>query len=274
MHPRARVLLGAAHVDELPALLLVVDDLVAQDAVAHVVAIGRGVGRGRITRPVGGPDTALLLPLQPAAVHHVSLGVAEKLEHPEGVASPPVVLVAVEDDGGVGRDADLRHQRREAGPLDVIAAQLIVQIGRPVHVHGTWHVAGGVQQRVFVRLDDAHAGVTRVRGHPLGGDERVRVTVAAIGDSRHGRPPERAEDAQSITLMSGSAGPLQCTGPARGGVGTARRLERPAQRDAVPAVFAVVAPESAPPAPAPADAARPRPAPRRSPCAPRRACRS
>ena len=121
----------------------------------RVLALRRLVARRRVARHLARQRPILLLPFQPAAVHDLGVGVAEQLEHPEGVARPPVVPVAVEDDRGVAGDADARHQRVEGVASDVIAPHLVVEVAGPVDVHGAGEVPGGVEQRVFVRLDDA-----------------------------------------------------------------------------------------------------------------------
>ncbi len=124
--------------------------LFAEGAVALVGALFGNVRRRRVVRSVARERTVLLLPLHAAAVHHLRLRVAEQLEHPERVARPPVVLVAVEHDGGVPGRADPRHQLLEAGARDVVTADLVVQVRRPVHVHRAGDVSGRIEQGVFV----------------------------------------------------------------------------------------------------------------------------
>jgi hypothetical protein len=111
--------------------------------------------------------------------------VAEQLEHPERVAGPPVVLVAVEDDRGVRRQTQARGQRFEAILADVVAANLIVEVGRPVHVRRARHVTGSIEQRVLVRLDDADLGVVEMIGDPVGRDQDVGMNVSTIGNRAH-----------------------------------------------------------------------------------------
>jgi hypothetical protein len=78
--------------------------------------------------------------------------VAEELEHPVGVAGPPVVLVAVEDERGVGRAPMRRISSAKRPVVEVVAAQRVVEVARPVHLDRARHVAGGVEQRVLVAL--------------------------------------------------------------------------------------------------------------------------
>jgi hypothetical protein len=183
----AAVLVRATHVDQLALLL---DDLlhvVAERADGLVVALGRLVAAGGEGRRLAGELAAFLLPLQAAAVQDLGLGMAEQLEHPERVGGPPVVLVAVEDDGRVRGGADLRHQGFEAFARDVVAANLVVQVGGPVDVRGAGNVPGCVQQRVFVRLDDADVLVLQMRGEPLGAHEDIRLRIGGCGGSAHPR---------------------------------------------------------------------------------------
>ena len=87
---------------------------------------------------------------------------SEELERPEGVASPPVRLVAVEDDGRVVADPRLRAHRREFLGVDVVANQLVLQVALPVDHDRAGDVALAVEQEIFVALDDADLGVFQV----------------------------------------------------------------------------------------------------------------
>ena len=66
-----------------------------------------------------------------------------------------------------------RHQRGEAGAVDVVAGHRVVQIEVPVDLHRPRDVAGLVQQDVLVALHDDQAGVAEVLGQPLGADQPV-----------------------------------------------------------------------------------------------------
>ena len=74
-------------------------------------------------------------------------------------------------DGGVAGDALAAEQRGEAGAVDVVADDRVVEVGVPVDLDRAGDVAGLVQQHVLVGLDDDQAGVAEVLGEPLGGDE-------------------------------------------------------------------------------------------------------
>ena len=115
------------------------------------------LGLGRL----GGQLAALGDPLGPAAVEDPHVGVAEQGEHPQRVGGPPVVAVAVEDDRGVAADAALAAELGEAGAVDVVAGDGVVQLGVPVDLHRARDVAGVVEQHVLVGLDDDEPGVAR-----------------------------------------------------------------------------------------------------------------
>ena len=68
------------------------------------------------------------------------------------------MLVAAEDDGRLGRDAEPRAQALELPHRDVVADVRVHEVGRPVHVHRMREVAGVVEAHVLARLDDADAG--------------------------------------------------------------------------------------------------------------------
>jgi hypothetical protein len=147
-----------------------------------VVALAGAVLGGRVGGDFLDERPSFLLPLEAAAVHHLCVGVAEELEDPEGVAGPPVVLVAVEDDGGFRGDADAAHELFEAGAVEVVAAEGVVEVSGPVDLDGAGDVAGGVEEGVFVRFDDADGGVVEVLGDPFGGDQDFGMGVPACSD--------------------------------------------------------------------------------------------
>ena len=126
---------------------------------------------------VGRQLAALLDPLHPAAVEQAHVGVAEQLEHPEGVRRPPVEVVAVEHDGGVAADPVARAQVGEPLAVDVVAGHRVVEVEVPVDLDGAGDVPGVVEQHVLVGLDHHEAGVVQVLGQPLGGDEQLGVGV-------------------------------------------------------------------------------------------------
>ena len=139
----------------------VLEHFVAEGANRQIGILGRdiavagycGSGSRDHARPSSFPALA-------AAVHDQALVVAVELEHPEGVAGPPVVLVAVEHDGRVVGDALGRAQARRTAPCRCSRAR--VASCRSVcqsilTAPGTCPCV--IQQHVFVRFDDANVGI-------------------------------------------------------------------------------------------------------------------
>src|SRR5512143_1831837 len=106
MEPLAGEFLGTADVHQGAACLEVGEDVVPEGANRSVVPVPGTVDSPRICGHIPGEGAALLFPLQPPAVHDPGVRVAEQLEDPEGIAGPPVALVAVEHDGGLRCDPD------------------------------------------------------------------------------------------------------------------------------------------------------------------------
>lgn len=89
---------GRTDVYELALLFDMGDDFVAKGADLGVIAFGSGVGGVVGEGGFGGEGALFVDPFEPAAIHDAAVGVSEEVKHPEGVASPPVVFVAVKDD--------------------------------------------------------------------------------------------------------------------------------------------------------------------------------
>ena len=97
--------------------------------------------RGGAVRQLLGQLAGVELPLLAAAVEQLDVLVAVQLEVPVGVRGEPVVVAAVEDDGVVVADAALGEQRLELLLVDEVAADLVLQVGRPVELDGALDVA-------------------------------------------------------------------------------------------------------------------------------------
>ena len=69
------------------------------------------------------------------------------------------------------------HQRREAGRVDVVARDRVVELGVPVDLDRAGDVAGLVEQDVLVRLDDHQPRIAQVLRQPVGGNQPLRVGV-------------------------------------------------------------------------------------------------
>ena len=96
-------------------------------------------------------------------------------ERPVGVSREPVVVVAVEHDRRVGRDAAASEHPLERLLGRDVAHGLVLQVLAPVPGDGALDVSTLVGRRVDVDLDQAHALVAAVLGGPLGADERFGV---------------------------------------------------------------------------------------------------
>jgi hypothetical protein len=171
----AGVLAGRPDVDE--RLAEVGEDVLAERPDRGVVALDDRVLDHLRLGCLGGDLAILGDPLGPAAVEDAHVGVAEQGEHPQRVSGPPVVAVAVEHHGGVAADAALAADLGEAGAVDVVARDGVVQLGVPVELHRAGDVAGVVEQHVLVGLDDDQPGFAQVLGEPGGGDQALGVGV-------------------------------------------------------------------------------------------------
>ena len=128
-------------------------------------------------------------PLLPPSVEQSGVGMAEQGEDPQGICRPPIEVVAVEDDGLVAADALGGHELGETVRVPVVTDQLIVELGMPVDLDGAGNVPGVVDQYVFVRFHDDHAGVVEVLGQPFGRDQLLGVGVRCELIVRHWIPP-------------------------------------------------------------------------------------
>ncbi len=94
----AREFAGRADIDERLAGSGVFEHLVAESADRKVGILGMIFGR-RIARfGITDERLAVEFPSLAAAVHDHAFLVAVELEDPKGIASPPIVLIAVVDD--------------------------------------------------------------------------------------------------------------------------------------------------------------------------------
>jgi hypothetical protein len=174
------VLLGRPHVDEGGRVELG-KHLVAQRSDLAVLRPGyREAGR-RDLRSVGGQLAALQLPLLAAAVQELHVLEAAELQDPVGIGGEPVVVPAVQDHGGVVADSGARQQLRDAGLVDVIAADRRMQVRGPVPPDRPSDVTLLVRARVLVDLDDADRRIIQMLLEPVRFDECARVGVSSHG---------------------------------------------------------------------------------------------
>ena len=140
----------------------------------------RNTWLGRLIRRHLADQLATLeLPLLPAAVQQLHSVEATQLQEPIRVGGEPVVVPAVEDDRGLGADAGGREQIGEAPLVFVVAADVRVQIGRPVPAHRAADVTLLVGGGVLVHLDDADGWIVEMGFEPVRGDQRVGIGVLA-----------------------------------------------------------------------------------------------
>src|SRR5215211_7044669 len=177
----APVLTGTPHVDHLSPSLQVPLHVLPERPYFGVVPLrNRVVGPGKGWHILG-HFAPLCLPFHPSTVHNLHVVVAEQPEHPECVGRPPVVLVTVEDDRRIGRDAQLCHEVGEVLRVQVITHKRIVEVLDPVYLHRIGNVAYVIEEHVLIRFDYADVlRVVQVLCDPLGTDEGVRVRVTFL----------------------------------------------------------------------------------------------
>src|SRR5262249_36256385 len=112
-------------------------------------------------------------PLLAAAVHDSDVLVPVDLELPEGPCREPVVVVAVQNDGGLVADTALAQQLLELFARYNIANERVAELRRPVPSGGACDVTLIVRGRIDVDLDDANSCIGCVLRHPVGGHENV-----------------------------------------------------------------------------------------------------
>ncbi len=151
--------------------------LVAEGANLGIIPLGRLVAARRIAGHLPAQLAALGDPLGAPAVHDSRIRVAEQLEHPECIGRPPVVLVAVEDDGRVVADALGRQQLLETRAVEIVAYDWVVQVGDPVDLDCAWDVALVVKHDVLVALDDPYLWVVQMIGDPAGIDQHLGAGI-------------------------------------------------------------------------------------------------
>src|SRR4028119_822500 len=177
----ARVLAGAPDVDHRAACLQVLLDVGLEGPDLRIVARRGRVLRLRYRGDLLGHLAALGLPLDPPAVQHGDVVVAEEAEDPQRVGGPPVVLVPVEDHLRVRAYALLAHEPGEFLGVEVVAHERVVQVLHPVDLYGVPGVAHLVAQHALVGLHDAHVlEIVEVLGHPVGAYQRLRVGVTFL----------------------------------------------------------------------------------------------
>jgi len=202
----APVLLRRPDVDEADVRSDLREHLVSEGADLGTLGSTDGDRRRSGGGHVLGELTALELPLLAPAVQELHVVEPAELQDPVGVCGEPVVVPAVEEDGGAVVHA---HRTQEPGQprlVHVVATDLRVQVGRPVPRDRAADVTLLVGARVLVDLDHTDRRIVEMLLEPVGVDQHVGLGVLAHrwfplrrvgrvapgkGKGRPVRPPER-----------------------------------------------------------------------------------
>src|SRR5712664_1557335 len=133
-------------------------------------------GRGDVDGILG--QRALLFePFLAAAVDEPDVLVAVIFQLPKGVSGEPIVVVAVEKNGGVIGNAGSAEKLLKRGLVDQIAADVVLELGLPVPADSAGDVALIVGGGVHVDFDEAEIGGVQVLSDPIRGNENFGVFV-------------------------------------------------------------------------------------------------
>src|SRR5882762_4079678 len=167
-----------ANVNELPGFAAVDDRRDFFLAGTNgIVGAGDVIGRGGDVRGILCDGTLFLEPFLAAAVDEANVLMAIKLQLPEGVGGEPVVVVAIEKDGGVIGNAGGAEKLFESGLVDQVAADVVLELGLPVPADGAGDVALVVGSGVDVDFDEADVGGIEILSGPISGNENFRMFV-------------------------------------------------------------------------------------------------
>src|SRR5260370_7254931 len=98
------------------------------------------MGSGSHVCAILGERPFLFEPFLAAAVNEANILVAVVFQLPEGVGGEPVVVVAVEQNGGVVGNAGGTEKFFESGFIDQIAPDVVLELSLPVPANGAAHV--------------------------------------------------------------------------------------------------------------------------------------
>jgi len=104
--------------------------------------------------------------------------VAVILQLPEGVGGKPIVVVAVEKNGGVIGNARSAEKILKRGFVDEVAANVVLELGLPVPANSAGDVALVVGGRVNIDFDETEIGRVQVLSDPIRGNENFGVFIA------------------------------------------------------------------------------------------------
>jgi len=131
-------LIDGANVNELAGFAAIKngEDLFLVSAQGFVIARDAIGGRRDLCR-FGRKLAVFFEPLFAASVDEANILVAVVFQLPEGVSGEPVVVVAIEKDGGAVGNAGGAEKFFERGLVDQIAADVVLELGLPVPSDGT-----------------------------------------------------------------------------------------------------------------------------------------
>ena len=100
------------------------------------------------------------------------------LHLPEGPRGEPVVVITVQNDGGIVLDAGLRHEGLEVVLRHDVALNRVAKLRRPRPPDSTFDVSLAIGVRVDVHLDHLNVRVASVVGYPLRGYQHFGMHIA------------------------------------------------------------------------------------------------
>ncbi len=126
------------------------------------------IGRRRDVCGILGDRALFFEPFLAAAVDEADVLVAVELQLPQCVGGEPVVVVTVEEDGGLVGNAGGAEKFFEGGFVDEVAADAVLELGLPVPAYGAGNVALVVGGGVHVDFDEAEIGGIEILRGPIG----------------------------------------------------------------------------------------------------------
>jgi len=108
------------------------EDFISEGSLGGVVAFGGSVVACWVIGEVDDEGALFVHPFESTAIHDAAVGVSEELEHPEGVACPPIVFVTIKNDVRIIRSTEARHEGFEARFVKIVADKLIIEVERPI----------------------------------------------------------------------------------------------------------------------------------------------
>src|SRR6266568_91219 len=132
------------------------------------IGVGNVIGRGSDLCRILGERALFLEPFLAAAVDEAHILVAIIFQLPEGVSGEPVVVVAIEQNGGVIGNAGGAEKFLQGGFVDQVAPDVVLELGLPVPSDGAGNVALVVGGGVDVDFDKAEIGGIEIVSGPIG----------------------------------------------------------------------------------------------------------